>query len=241
MARERLHLTQAEIAQRAALPLDTWRKWEQGHYRPTDFLSIAKLIRLFGSDAWPILELLGIQRDDLLAALPERPAEPPRPSLIARPTVQFVMPHEWELLKPAADQEFVYDLLPLLRDPAAAGPGREIAERDVESWVAIHRSQTRGRRVGEIVCVRLSGHSMEPVLPHGSIVAVDTSRRMPDLRRRRAFLVSLAGEVTAKLLRRAGPGVEITAYNVELWLPRTLSWGAVDILGSIIWWWARAE
>lgn len=239
-AREKLHLTQAEMAYRARVPLDTWRKWEQGRANP-DFSTVAKLIRIFGSDAWPFLAGMGLTPEDLAPMLSERASQPPAVTRIERPEIRFLMPREWEKMAPGADQEFLYDLLPLLRDPAAAGPGREIQESDIAGWIPQRRDQTKGRRLGELVCVRLKGRSMEPVMPDGTVVTVDLARRTPETRRAKPFLLAFGGQATAKLVRRAAEGLEVSAYNREEWPTRAVAWSDVEIKGQIIWWWGKPE
>ena len=64
-------------------------------------------------------------------------------------------------------------VLPLLRDPTAAGPGRHITDADVEGPAIIHRAWCPHPTKTDYV--RVQGDSMEPGIPDGAIVTIDKS------------------------------------------------------------------
>jgi len=65
-----------------------------------------------------------------------------------------------------------YRTVPLMASAAAAGHGRVIDE-EIESWAIIHESIVPEGH--EVRAVRVEGDSMKPLLPEGTIVAVDLS------------------------------------------------------------------
>lgn len=91
--------------------------------------------------------------------------------------------------------------LPYMRDAAAAGAGR-VVEDEVEGYVVVH--ERIAKSAGRLVCVRISGDSMAPTLPDGSIVAVQISDGDP--RDHIGQIVAARtddGEVTVKRLAAA--------------------------------------
>ena len=76
-------------------------------------------------------------------------------------------------IKPTDRELTEFYVLPLLRDPTAAGPGRRITDDDVEGPAIIHRVWCP--HPGRTDYVRVKGDSMEPVIPDGAIVTIDRS------------------------------------------------------------------
>lgn len=69
-------------------------------------------------------------------------------------------------------------LVPILRDAAAAGPGRVVHEHDIEAWGAIYRGWCPNPEQTDYI--RVHGSSMEPTIPDGALVTVDRSRNGPN-------------------------------------------------------------
>lgn len=81
--------------------------------------------------------------------------------------------------EPDAKQDKYADfrLIPYMEGAAAAGAGG-VVEEWVQGYVAIHkRALPQGQ---DVVAVTVDGDSMEPALPDGSIVAIDTTRKNPE-------------------------------------------------------------
>jgi len=103
---------------------------------------------------------------------------------------------------PEQDEMGDFFVLPLLRDAAAAGPGRQIRDDDVEGPAIIHRNWCPNPELTDYV--RVSGDSMGPTIPHGSIVTIDKSQSDPRQLVGRVVAVYIAQteDVTIKRLRR---------------------------------------
>ena len=69
-------------------------------------------------------------------------------------------------------------VLPLLRDPTAAGPGRRITDGDVEGPAIIHKAWCPNPNRTDYV--RVKGDSMEPGIPDESIVTIDKTYQNPE-------------------------------------------------------------
>lgn len=66
----------------------------------------------------------------------------------------------------------------VLRDAAAAGPGRVIKDEDIEGWGVIYRGWCPHPEESDFI--RITGDSMEPTIPDGAFVTVDRSEKNPD-------------------------------------------------------------
>ena len=93
-------------------------------------------------------------------------------------------------------------VLPLLRDPTAAGPGRRISDNDVEGPAVIHKAWCPNPARTDYV--RVKGDSMEPGIPDGAIVTIDKSYTSPEasLGKVAAIYVAATEEVTIRRLQR---------------------------------------
>ncbi len=132
-----------------------------------------------------------------------------------------------------------FQLIPYLRDPAAAGSGRVMAE-DCAGYVAIDRAVAPRPEV--LRCVRILGNSMSPILPEGSIVAVDTSRRNPsELNGRIVCARCDLDEVVIKRLRIGPHCLILISENPDqdTHAPRTIhpAQDEQPIIGRVVWAW----
>ena len=93
-------------------------------------------------------------------------------------------------------------VLPLLRDPTAAGPGRHITDADVEGPAIIHRAWCPHPTKTDYV--RVQGDSMEPGIPDGAIVTIDKTYTSPEssLGGVVAIYAAATEEVTIRRLQR---------------------------------------
>jgi len=239
-ARETRKISQAEFCARYGIALDALRKWEQGRSEPGPE-NIGKLIKALGSDAHFILEYMQLAPANLEPLLPQR-ARPTLRRPLTAPEIRVTKSGDWAKFRGRGEEQPLYDALPLLREPAAAGPPHEINENLIEGWAIIHRSMMQGNRPRDVICVRVAGNSMEPVLADRSIVAVNVARRDVNWQGAKLVLVGFENEVTVKLLRPLGRDrFEISAYNTKVWPPRQCSLSEVELRGVIVWWWARAK
>ena len=106
-------------------------------------------------------------------------------------------------LKPPTKAEMSeFCVLPLLRDPTAAGPGRRITDSDVEGPAVIHRAWCP--HPARTDYVRVKGNSMEPVIPDGSIVTIDKTYTSADasVGHVAAIYTATTEEVTIRRLQR---------------------------------------
>ncbi len=62
-----------------------------------------------------------------------------------------------------------YTAIPLISDPIAAGAGAVVAENNIEGFAIIYSDWVPA---GRVTAVRVTGESMTPTLPEGSLIAV---------------------------------------------------------------------
>jgi SOS-response transcriptional repressor LexA len=131
--------------------------------------------------------------------------------------------------------------VPLLKDPAATGNPRQINEHDIEEFMAMPGSLCPNPDA--IVCIKVVGDSMSPMLEDGYIVAVDTAQT--DRTRLHGQMVAARdpeGGVTIKWLRQVGKQeMLIPQHTSKRHQPAMLSSGDDQdtgwaVVGRVLWW-----
>ena len=232
-------LRQREFAEALGVSLVAVQMWEQGLKRP-GIDNILKLADLAPPDlVWEVLKEIGLRPERARAWLPHAP-KLAIPTPVAAPDIRLITAEQWRKFLRAGEEEKAYDVLPLFREGATVDPAREPEETEIEGWTIIHHSMNRGHRTQAIVCVRVKGHSMDPVMPDGSIAAVDISRRAVIWREPKPALVKFEDVVTVKLVRALPRGrLELSAYNSDAWPVRECAISEAEIRGHVIWWLGR--
>lgn len=117
---------------------------------------------------------------------------------------------------------------------ASAGEGSPVFEESADFRVRLRRSALpRWVSTRDLVCIRVSGDSMEPGIRDGDLLAIDHSRIEPTDNRK--FAVATDDGLVVKRLRRAGAGWELMSDNPEQ-APRNRPMGEEDrIVGQVAW------
>lgn len=125
--------------------------------------------------------------------------------------------------------------VPLMADAAAAGHGR-VVEEEIESWAVIHSSVVPEGH--EVRAVRVEGESMSPLLPEGTIVAVDFNRADPREADGRIVAARREGEVVVKWWCRHDGHIMLESQN-PAWAPIYVEPGEEEgaLLGQVVWAW----
>jgi phage repressor protein C with HTH and peptisase S24 domain len=86
-------------------------------------------------------------------------------------------------------------------------------------------------------CVRVSGNSMEPVLPNGSTVGVDTSQT--DVIDGKMYAINQDGMLRVKTLYKLpGGGLRLRSYNIDEWPDERYEGEVIKqikIIGKVFW------
>lgn len=225
-----------ELARRLELPARTWYNYESGVTVPAEVL--LNFIDQTGTNPIWLLSGQGPKysrgvEDQLLAELtPEQ--------LIRRGLEKLEQePHEVVVMAPQnlpgeSVSEFVaVDLISLraLDDPAPQSEGHVLAYRQ---WIP-HPKET--------VAVRLRDEAMAPILPSGSVVAIDRSQREPASLQGRMVAAAPEGFPIIRWLDVAGrhmilrPNQPSREHPMIPFEPREGQEG--PILGQVVWSWSR--
>ena len=170
-------------------------RWETGRTIPG--FALAKVVQAYNVNPHWLLtgegEVFAGKAEDIRRSEVRVVAAGERPSEGASPAQPYL---------PSDDELSDFFVLPLLRDAAAAGPGREIREEDIEGPAIIHRRWCPHPEQTDYV--RVSGDSMEPVIPDDAIVTIDKAQTDPEalLGRVVAVFIAQTRSVTIKRLQR---------------------------------------
>lgn len=172
--------------------------------------------------------------------------EPMRPNGIMTPGVrlQFEVPDEGEIAKFDPWEEGAPVLegdveVPYLKDiEFACGDGGCSAEDYNNYHMRFSRSLLR--RAGAntdgygVICFPVRGDSMEPLIPDGAIVAVNTSdKKIVD---GKLYAISEDGWKRVKILYRTGPNdISIRSYNESEHPSEDKSLNQIEIIGRVFW------
>ncbi|ANP65029.1 MULTISPECIES: helix-turn-helix transcriptional regulator [Vibrio] len=120
----------------------------------------------------------------------------------------------WDRKTPLSDDEVEVPFFADIRLSAGSG---EVAERE-HTGLKLRFAKSTLRRYNVppecAVCVKATGNSMEPVLPDGSTVGIDTSST--GVVDGKMYAINHSGELRVKLLYKTpGGGLRVRSYNAE--------------------------
>ncbi|MGY9368805.1 S24 family peptidase [Citrobacter pasteurii] len=142
----------------------------------------------------------------------------------------------WDSTTPVDDDEVE---VPFLKDiEFACGDGR-IGNEDYNGY-KLRFSKSTLRRIGAssdghgILCFPARGDSMEPVIPDGTTVAINTEdKKIVD---GKIYAISEDGWKRIKMLYRTGPdAVSIRSYNSAEHPPEDKPLSKIEIIGRVFW------
>lgn len=142
----------------------------------------------------------------------------------------------WDSATPLGDDDAE---LPLYKETSlAAGDGR-CAEPDYSGRkLRFSRNTLRSKGVSpeNAACVSVTGNSMEPVIPDGSVVGVDTAERL--IRDGKMYAIDHDGYLRIKILYRIPDGMRVTSFNKDEHPDEIYTGEAaqkISIIGRVFW------
>ena len=130
-----------------------------------------------------------------------------------------------------------YLAVPLVEGKIAAGHGA-VAWNNVESLVWVYRPEIGNK--SNLISVRVTGDSMNPTIPDGSIVIIDRDQWMPSGERKHIWAIRDAyGSAAIKRLYKADNSLIILSDNFEEYPPKP-SWTSDLrrlVIGRVVWMW----
>lgn len=224
-ARKAAKLTQVQLGERAGVTQAAIQKIEAGKVEKTGYL-VALANALNVDPQWLSGEANNLDSN----------AKPYRSDSSIPPESEWGSVDAWDSKTPLHDDEVE---VPFLRDiEFACGDGR-VPEEDYNGF-KIRFSKATLRRVGAntdgsgVICFPAAGNSMEPVIPDGATVAVDTqNKKIVD---GELYAINQDGLKRIKqLYRRPGGKVTIRSFNREENDDEEALESELEIVGFVFW------
>ncbi|SEJ50258.1 helix-turn-helix transcriptional regulator [Pseudomonas sp. NFR16] len=145
----------------------------------------------------------------------------------------------WDDQTPLDDDEVE---IPFLREvELSAGSGRTVIEQSSTAKLRFGKRSLRSQGVqfDQAVCVVVSGNSMEPVLPHGSTVGVNTGQTA--VTDGKIYALKHDGQLRVKTLYRVpGGGIRMRSFNQlehpdEVYTAAEMAAREIEIIGRVFW------
>lgn len=145
----------------------------------------------------------------------------------------------WDDETPLDDDEVE---IPFLREvELSAGGGRTVIEQSSTAKLRFGKRslRTRGVQFDQAVCVIVSGNSMEPVLPDGSTVGINTGQT--SVVDGKMYALKHDGQLRVKVLYRLpGGGIRMRSLNNaehpdESYTPEQMKESGIEIIGRVFW------
>ncbi|MCK0551419.1 LexA family transcriptional regulator [Pseudomonas syringae] len=186
--------------------------------------------------ALQIAQVLGISMSDL-ASTHKNPTEPPEPEKSEAVLLGAI--EVWDDNTPLDSDEVE---VPLLKEvELSAGNGSLAIQQHSTAKLRFGRLTLRrqGIEPAAVICVSVSGSSMEPVLPNGSTVGVDQSKK--DIKDGDIYALSHNEHLRVKILYRLpSGGIRMRSFNKEEYPDEEYSQDRIHseeikILGRVFW------
>ncbi len=209
--------------------------WERGSYKPSpeNFMALSRLAE-GETESLGFMEFAGVAKEFFMGDTKKGMT----PTLIAEQAVREAEERRVSELVARGilrEGEGKIRHVPLLRDSAAAGPGRVVNEKDITRMVPFPADWLSNS--GELYMLSVEGDSMDPIILDGHKVIVDISKRNP------AELVNsmVAADndgITIKWLREDNGDYLLVPNHVSVRHPvRRLKPGSgITIVGEVVNW-----
>jgi phage repressor protein C with HTH and peptisase S24 domain len=209
-------LTQKELAERANISQVMVHKLISGKAKES-----SKLVAIAG--------VLGCTAEELMYGLEKH---------IPTSNAEWAGPMEtWDSNTPLNDDEVEIPFY--MEVELAAGHGIAEASEYRGPKLRFAKSTLRKSSVDptNAACVRVSGNSMEPVLPNGSTVGVDTSQT--DVTDGKMYAINHDGMLRVKTLYKLpGGGLRLRSFNIDEWPDERYEGEVIKqikIIGKVFW------
>jgi phage repressor protein C with HTH and peptisase S24 domain len=214
--RKLLRLTQPELAKLIGVTKATISQWESAATSPK------------GKNLYNLAKNLQCTTDWLLFGKESKP----------KSNAEWAGPMEtWDSNTPLSDDEVEIPFY--MEVELAAGHGMAEAQHYFGPKLRFAKSTLRRSNVNpeNAACVRVSGNSMEPVLPNGSTVGVDTSQT--NVIDGKMYAINHDGMLRIKTLYKLpGGGLRLRSFNTDEWPDERYEGDSINlikIIGKVFW------
>jgi phage repressor protein C with HTH and peptisase S24 domain len=187
------------------------------------------------SDAEVLAKVLGVEPAEIIFGSPQQNKLKER---LGDEAVLNISGFEfWDSETPLSDDEVE---IPFYMDvELAAGHGMAEAQHYLGPKLRFAKSTLRKSNVDptNAACVRVSGNSMEPVLPNGSTVGVDTSQT--NVIDGKMYAINHDGMLRIKTLYKLpGGGLRLRSFNLDEWPDERFDGDdlkQITVIGKVFW------
>jgi phage repressor protein C with HTH and peptisase S24 domain len=214
--RKLIKLTQIQLSKKVGVSGVTISQWESGDTAPR------------GENLYKLAKALKCSTDWLLFGNESKPVS----------NAEWAGPMEtWDSNTPLSDDEVEIPFY--MEVELAAGHGMAEAQHYLGPKLRFAKSTLRKSNVDptNAACVRVSGNSMEPVLPNGSTVGVDTSQT--DVIDGKMYAINHDSMLRIKTLYKLpGGGLRLRSFNLDEWPDERFDGDdlkQITIIGKVFW------
>ncbi|ASD87965.1 helix-turn-helix transcriptional regulator [Salmonella enterica subsp. diarizonae] len=217
-ARSIANMTQDALAKRLKLTKSTISQWESGMTTPN------------GKNLINLAEALNVSPEWLLTGGTPTPKE-----LTSNARVEGGF-SVWDSATPLEDDEVE---IPFYQEiELSAGNGTYVDLNRSGGKLRFARSTLRkaGVDAGCAACVSIHGNSMEPVLPDGAVVGVDTSKK--SIKDGQMYAIDHEGLLRVKLVYRLPGGIRIRSFNRDEYADEEYfqqDANKIRVIGQVFW------
>ncbi len=224
--------TQQQLADAIGTSKSSVSQWESGLTKKMDGENLARAASHYHVNAlWLSTGKGGIAEDCIEGyVIRERLPEPIQANAIWHGEFDV-----WDNTTPIREDEVA---LPFFREvQLSAGKGISEVQENHGARLRFAKStlKRKGISAADAACVVVSGNSMEPVLPDGSTIGIDTSKT--DIINGKMYAIDHDGQLRVKMIYQLpGGGLRLRSFNTEEWpdepYPDT---SKIRILGQVFW------
>ncbi|MBO2582513.1 helix-turn-helix domain-containing protein [Shewanella algae] len=216
--RKQLKLTQKQVAQAVGVSAGAVTQWELDMTQPRglNLTALAEFLRTSPS------EIIGGENQD---------------AKISDSGISLTGLDLWDDQTPLSNDEVA---LPFFREvQLSAGHGSSMVQENGGAKLRFAKSTLKKCGVNEVsaACVTVSGNSMEPVLPDGATVGIDTEKTA--IKDGKMFAIDHGGMLRVKILYRLpNGGIRLRSFNRDEWPDEDISGKEIDqvrIIGQVFW------
>lgn len=217
-ARRHVKMTQDALAKRIGLTKATISQWESGTTTPN------------GKNLINLAEALNVSPEWLLTG---KGSESKEVTSNARVEGSFSV---WDSATPLEDDEVEIPFYQEVELSAGNGTYVDLDRSGCKLRFARSTLRKAGVDVNCAACVSIHGNSMDPVLPDGAVVGVDTSKT--SVKDGQMYAIDQDGLLRVKLLYRLPSGIRIRSFNRDEYADEEYfnhDANKIKIIGQVFW------
>lgn len=220
--RKIINLTQLQLSRKVGVSSVTISQWESGDTSPK------------GENLYKLAQALQCSPDWLMFGDRKNTKNTKKPESNAELAGGFDL---WDNDSPLGDDEVEIPFYVNIELSAGEGIVEGVEYKGPKLRFAKNSLKRQGVNSEHAVCVKVNGNSMEPVLPNGSTVGIDTSHT--EIIDGKMYAINHDGMLRVKLLYKLpGGGIRLRSYNTDEWPDEHINFEQlkhIKIIGKVFW------